>query len=254
MQGDGVTNDENKRTYYTPKSVAPTSRPYKIQDINKLDISFPLSIINSAPEVVKPNMDITARLKSLKENNGNVSAFKPPKTHPIFLQNDQEKTTEQVGEDYENTALDGTLPTTTNLETAEFHIDHSMFNPKTLLQCLSEDTGFLPPPVQFTDDVNTMHEPFFSPAGIEIEENNYEYPDRSISNKKSHADTPTKEIETWTLSQDNEYTRCDLKESCTLMGINSPMTSTAAYNLPQNNRKAKLGKFTFKAKNKLKYK
>lgn len=253
MNGCGVTNYEIKGSNLSSNPAGQASRPYKMQDINKLDISFPITIINSDHEVVKPkNNDFIARLKALKkQNNGNVSAIQPPRTFPIILQDVQEKTTEHV-EDFENTALDGTLNKTSNLETVDFGIDQSMFNPKTLLQCLSKDTGIVPPPVQFSDDIK-MNEIFGSPAGVAFEENNDEYP-YSIFDKNSHEMlTPTKEIETWTLSQDDsEYKSHNLKDSCTVMHINLPITSTAACNVPQNIRKAKLDQFTYKVKSKLK--
>lgn len=248
LQGHGVTSDENKGTNLTSKLVGQTSRPYKIQDINKLDIDFPMTIIKRTPEVVTPNNDdVIARLKALKQNNRNDSIIKAPKAHANIVQDVQLKITEQVAEDYEDTAMDETLPNISNLETVDFDIDQSMFNPKTVLQCLSKDTGFVPPPFPFSDDINTMHEAFDNPEGIEFEQNN-EYSDTSIFDKNSPAVlTSTKEIETWTLSQDdNEYKSFDLKDSYTVVRINSPI------NVPQNNRKAKLDKFTYKVKNKLK--
>lgn len=250
MQEGSITHDEKKGIILTSKTVAQTSRPYKIQDINKLDISFPTTIINSATEAVKSNNDdIIAHLKALKQDNENNRTLK----HPTILQDVQDKTTDQVTEDYENTALDKTLPKKSDLETVDFDIDQSMFNPKTLLQCLSKDAEFIPPPAQFSDDFSTMHEGFNSSANYEFVENNHEYSE-SIFDKNSHAVlTPTKEIETWTFSQDdNEYKSFNLKDSYTVMHINSPTTSTAACNVPQNNRKAKLDKFTYKVKNKLK--
>lgn len=149
--------------------------------------------------------------------------------------------------------MDDILPKTSNSETVDCDIDQSMFNPKTLLQCLSKDTEFIPPPVQFSDDLSTMHEGFSPSADFEIGDNT-EYAHRSIFDKNSHTVlTPTKEIETWTFSQDdNECKSFDLKESYTVMRINSPIASTATYNAPQNNRKAKLNQFTYKVKNKLK--
>lgn len=254
MQEGGVPKDEKKGINLTSRTVAQTSRPYKIQDINKHDISFPITIMDSVPEVVKSNNDdIIAHLKALRQKNRNVSAFKHS-SGSIILQDVQNHTTEQVTENYEDPALDETLPKTSNLETVDFDIDQSMFNPKTLLQCLSKDSEFVPPPVQFSDDRSTMHETFCSSANIEFEENNHEFSARSIFDTNAHAVlTPTKEIETWIFSQDdNEYKNFNLKESCTVMRINSPITSTAAYNVPRNNRKAKLDKFTYKVKNKLK--
>lgn len=255
LERDGVTNNEYKTTNLTSKPVAQTERPYNIQDINKLDRSFPTTVINSALEVVKLTNkdDVIARLKALKQNNENVTAIKDSKTPPFILQNFQEKTTEQVAEIYEDTALDEPLPKTSNLETVDFNIDQSMFNPKTILQCLSKDgLRFIPPPIQFSDNVSTIHEAFSTPPDIEFEEIDYEYTD-NIFEKKSHGVlTPTKKIETWTFSRDNECNNFDTKESCTVLPINSPITAAATRNGPQNNSKKKLGQFTYKIKDKLK--
>lgn len=252
LQGDCVTNDENKVTNLNCKSVKQTSRPYKIKDINKLDISFPTTIIKSISGDVKlSNDDVIARIKALQHNN--INAIKPRTTSTIIRQN---VTTEQVAEDYEDTALDEQLPEISNLETVDFNIDHSMFNPKTLLQCLTkdDDMGFVPPPVEFRDEITTSHEAFGSPAADEFEDNGLNYPDRSIFDTDSHPVlTPTKEIETWTFSRDdNEYTTFEPRESCTVMRKKTPVPSTAAYNVPHKNRKANLGQFTYKVKSKLK--
>lgn len=122
-----------------------------------------------------------------------------------------------------------------------------MFNPKTLLQCLSKDVlGFVPPPIQFRDDTSPMHDAFGSPADTELEENDEECPER-IFEKKAHAvSTPRKENETWIFSRDNNY---DLQQPCTVTRINS---QAAPHNGPQNNVKVKLSKFSYKGKNKLK--
>lgn len=232
-----------------------TSRPYKIKDINKLDYSIPTTIIQSASEEVKPSNDnMIERIKALKQNKINVNAIKPPTT--MFRQD--KTTTEQFpeAEDYEDTVSDESLAESSNFEMVDFNIDQSMFNPKTLLQCLlkDDDLRVVPPPVEFRDDVSAAHEAFGSPSNIELDDNDHGYLDYSIFDTQSHAVlTPRKEIETWTFSEnDNEYTtRFNPRGSCTVMRTKTPVTSTTVSNVSQNS-KSKLDKFTYKMKRKYK--
>lgn len=158
---------------------------------------------------------------------------------------------------------------TLNDNAEEINIDPTMFNPKTLLQRFSndddeEDLTLIPPPPEFCN--SNSNSPNVTSKENELPAECYDPKDwnedfdyvRNSSIFQTDLDvdlTPTNEIETWSLSEDNENNNTPSfrfqpsSRSYTVLNENS--FNDSLYRAT-NNRHINLGEFKFTRKRKLK--
>lgn len=255
-------------------------RPYKISDIHNLDISLPKTFIVEASRTPKPTSDaILTRIRAMDQNNVIISKeINKIEDSKMIQSSDIEETLHEDMPDCHSPVQEMLEPST------DFNIDQSMFNPKTLLQCFSKQDPdlIITPPAEFCDSSASIYSPIQSKDNYDyhhldntgtyddIDEPPYECVnylnptteaflehDRSIFEENIQQNnilTPTKEIETWTLSQDdsqhNPYLQCSGLKSYTIMRNNSPIDRPASTSHSLS-RSAKLCEFKLKHKSKL---
>lgn len=268
-------------------------RLFKISDIGRLNHTSLSSALIKKPKTVNINecfnlLQTNDKHNLLQQNRQlNTSEFviSAPKK-PVVEQDYNEDTQEQVVQntsiiehfedipDYDPSYIEGS-----EVKDIISDIDQTMFNPKTLLQYFNNDEpeDIIPPPPEFSDYLNTTSDYTTADTNcatdcyepIAWEEENYvsreEIPNRSIFQDYSQVElTPSKEIETWSLSQD-EGTSCKMyvspgvnPYSFTMMRNNKEATAQSVLHnsSPQSNtlsRQKKLGQFKFNHKNKFKF-
>ncbi|XP_052747667.1 probable ATP-dependent DNA helicase HFM1 [Galleria mellonella] len=135
-----VTTEINNNKTYEVK-IEEEKRPFKITDINKIHISLP-EVITESIDSKRPNISQTTEIKT--------------NYHDKQLLQTNDNIEKEVHFNTESNSTDSDiLPDTIagDLYRDDFKIDQSMFNPKTLLQCLTKEDSelIIPPPIEFRD-------------------------------------------------------------------------------------------------------
>ncbi|KAJ8731505.1 hypothetical protein PYW07_004669 [Mythimna separata] len=164
------------------------------------------------------------------------------------------------------------LPNNIDLEPSkDYKIDQSMFDPKTLLQSVAEDESdeIVPPPPEFCDDMIYLsnydnEKPSMADYNVTgrapepdmFKDINMEYNESIFGDCSAKNLSPSTEIETWNLSQDDSW------EPCNVMNLNPTQSFTIMRKNTQNDfdfmqnsmmtRQENLAKFRFNQKSKLK--
>ncbi|KAH9628843.1 hypothetical protein HF086_005003 [Spodoptera exigua] len=243
-------------------------KPFKITDLHKLHATIPDTIVEQTIEKNKnpsPKINLlvesTKQLKKLDQSELRQNSNTTPIRDILDCGSMTELNLEPVNE-YLSPKLD--------LEPKVYKIDQSMFNPKTLLQCVADDGHELvPPPPEFCDDISyspcleadlvacTTNEILTSQLNNFT--NNDEVCNESIFDDDTCDDlTPSREIETWILPQDDDDHESNLalnispSKSYTVIRKNCSNSNFSYKNIMS--RQARLGKFRFSQKNKFKTK
>ncbi|KAF9797384.1 hypothetical protein SFRURICE_005860 [Spodoptera frugiperda] len=238
------------RPRYNSSPKIKSRKPFKISDLHKFHASIPDTIVENKTETQKdllqsPKMNLiveaTKKLETLNKS----------------------ELTQNVGLDLE--PINEYLSPKMDLEPKVCSIDQSMFNPKKLLQCVVDDgPEIVPPPPEFCDDISYSPEGDLVACGrnqmltsqLHDFTNNYEECNESIFDDNTGSDlTPSKEIETWVLSQEDDDCESNMSlnisptKSYTVMRKNYSNNSNFSYKNIMS-RHAKLGKFRFSQKDK----
>lgn len=162
------------------------------------------------------------------------------------------------------------LPANDDLESSkDYKIDQSMFDPKTLLQTVANDSDeIVPPPPEFCDgiayssnyengeaSIADEYDRVRTPLNDRFSDNFMEYNESIFDDCSATNLTPSTEIETWNLSQEDNWEprnaiHLSPSKSFTVMRRN---TNNDCFS--QNNnlpRQVRLGAFRFSQKSKLK--
>ncbi|CAH1638110.1 unnamed protein product [Spodoptera littoralis] len=243
-------------------------KPFKITDLHKLHATIPDTIVENKTEVQKellqsPKLNLFVDVTKIPEKfnrnefTDNASMQFQDISHCGSL---IEMDLEPINE-YLSPKID--------LEPKAYKIDQSMFNPKKLLQCVADDEHeIVPPPPEFCDDISYSPEEDLSTCGrnelltsqLNDFANNDEACNENIFDDNIGTDlTPSKEIETWVLSQEDDDRNSNMSlntspvKSYTVMRKNCSNNSNFSYKNIMS-RHAKLGQFRFSQKNKFKAK
>lgn len=238
------------RPRYNSSPKIKSRKPFKISDLHKLHASIPDTIVENKTETQKD-------LLQTPKTNLFVEATKKLETlNKSELTQNVELDLEPINE-YVSPKID--------LEPKVCNIDQSMFNPKKLLQCVADDEPeIVPPPPEFCDEISYSPEGDLVACGrneiltsqLHDFTNNYEECNESIFDVNTGSDlTPSKEIETWVLSQEDDDDESNMSlnisptKSYTVMRKNYSNNSNFSYKNIMS-RHAKLGKFRFSQKDK----
>lgn len=234
------------------------SRPFKITEIENLKVPLPFFSENVNP--TPSNEPHAGNVQFIITNHTET----PQTTREI--QNSPEKPLEYV-ELTPCQSPEQMLEQSFDITEADFKIDQSMFNPKTLLQNMGKDDMILdiiPPPPEFCNDEMSCslkidnNQNLNSPSDFEDINHTMEeihntsvfedvFPDTNL--------TPSKEIETWIMDRDNDindslkYT--NPTQSYTVMR-RKMFQNYKAQDTDSTTRQGRLSQFKFKCKNKFK--
>lgn len=220
-------------------------RPFKITDIN--NVKTPISKLQlskitrgeNSNDIINatPNRSNTPGIRRLKEQEfpikelPNENVLKSIERKEILHDFNQIHTfnnshNEYITNDFkELSKFKLQDPANENLEQRaeiDFSIDQPMFNPKKLLQCFNkyESDIVIPPPPEFCDENELTSQGTFSVPLDCYEPMRWEHfhgnnSNESIFEEDSNIElTPRKEIETWTLSQNDENTQNLATSTC----------------------------------------
>lgn len=266
----------NEKSLSAAKKDKP-KRPFNISDIHRMNLpALPGVLIEKSKPVnitecfnlLKPN-DKWAQLEQNKQQN--LSEFTMPAPKELVVEQEYSEDSHAVLQEnfdkledmsyYDPSYID-------NLEVKDtvFNIDQNMFNPKALLQCFGKDESedIVPPPPEFSDYLNTtldtnadvtLSMDCYEPIGWNENLDVSEGINKSIFQDNCQFElTPSKEIETWNLSRDQENCKMNASPdlspySLTIMRNNKEPTKLRT---SDNNLQNKLKQFKFNHKSKFK--
>ncbi|KAI5644233.1 sec63 brl domain-containing protein [Phthorimaea operculella] len=213
-----VNNNPSNNDVVRPPPEKP-KKAYKISDIQNLRIPLPKNLITvEASRTPKYSNDDTAPRVKEHEDNNTQRERENAQLEAITNNNPIECIPENIPDDIPEYVSPEIVNSNDQEEiTTGFDLDQSMLNPKLLLeQCFTktesnDDELIIPPPSDFCDDENT-----YSP--VQLEEttlqdyneteqggtSNYDHDKSIFEDDNNSVLTPSVEIETWTLSKDDE--------------------------------------------------
>ncbi|XP_063535997.1 probable ATP-dependent DNA helicase HFM1 [Cydia strobilella] len=198
-------------------TISKPRKPFKITDINGVEMPLSIDITNTNKPVVSSQIEPVATAKRIKvETKENIELYKPEDINVIPETNFKNKTVD-YNKSFESPVLAHSLKLDSIGDIKNENIfnpkqdmkDESMFNPKLLLQYCTEsneDTDIISPPAGFSDDP-----PVYSPIASQEITECYTFNDQmedmednfNSAALESDLQSP-KEMETWCLSKNDE--------------------------------------------------
>jgi hypothetical protein len=269
-------NIKNTSKNTTEQKSSQSNKPFKITDIPRVNITLP-SLCDSPDFISNANVPKRHHVSFAKEKQYDSQCNDKNRSDSIHC-----LTANETGIIETEQCDKSALPSPTHLETndcsqIEYNIDQSMLDPKALLQCFNKDeaSDLIPPPPEYSVDncsyspddnwephastyqdyYSQVNESYNNENTLELKPMNSVFDEISTTMYQVD-DTPTEEVETWTLSPDDiaydDYTRKNSMHSN--KDLKSYLDFDRSYsNSTTSTRRGKLSQYKFNHKNKFKF-
>ncbi|CAH0585842.1 unnamed protein product [Chrysodeixis includens] len=259
LECSGHNKTVKEGTYSKPK----TTRPFKISDIHKLHATIPNTLLDDHKQEDKGKAKKIINECHFPERH-ETQLTNQSFQHSISQAENEDSKDEYISDSDLETFL---LPEVDLDPSADFKIDQSMFDPKTLLKCVVNDNyceELIPPPPEFCN--GNTYVPGCDAVNLTIADSyecdndglfdKYHEKLENVENHDAANLSPSTNIETWNLSRNDSW---DTYNSLNLTPVKSftVMRRHPTNNIPRSSgisRRDKLGKFMFNKKVKLKRK